>query len=491
MRKGISWLNSFIINEVDMKKLFLLTALFCICAACESIEIIVSPAPDSDEIVTKSDYKVSQAQASEFVRIYKKDQDYTVSPVVEGSDTLLFVYNFNQGWLVIAGDKRINPIVGENKEGNLNIAEAPEVILSWLEERAYNIMMLRSDQTAIDNEHTFLWKNLFSGKVKSEDVQTKAQTMKWCVVSYLSDILTSERDVIPHLIETKWGQSYPWNAKCPVDNRAFGLRCPTGCAAVAVAQMVYYCHNHYGKPDRLYHMIDCDDAINGKTSDIGFTRADLNLISPRWDDMALSRNSGGNTEYVCDLMLDIGNRLGMEYSGTSSGAFVTSDALSYYDLTFTQSDYSWTTVRSNLNNEMPVIVTAYNTKTSSAYTDGHAWIIDGIRRVTTTYRWQKHAEYSENWMHESEVYNSFDEIRNKYGIDDEFDIWYDDVVTDVDYLLMNWGYDGIYDDGTYSSNANLSWEDRNENGNTRPYIYKREIYYDFRQFFANKTSDSF
>ena len=153
-------MNSFIINEVDMKKLFLLTALFCICAACESIEIIVSPAPDSDEIVTKSDYKVSQAEASEFVRIYKKDQDYTVSPVVEGSDTLLFVYNFNQGWLVIAGDKRINPIVGENKEGNLNIAEAPEVILSWLEERAYNIMMLRSDQTAIDNEHTFLWKNL-------------------------------------------------------------------------------------------------------------------------------------------------------------------------------------------------------------------------------------------------------------------------------------------------------------------------------------------
>ena len=227
-------------------------------------------------------------------------------------------------------------------------------------------------------------------------------------------------------------------------------------------------------------MIDCDDAINGKTSDIGFTRADLNLISSRWDDMALSRNSGGNTEYVCDLMLDIGNRLGMEYSGTSSGAYVTSDALSYYDLTFTQSDYSWTTVRSNLNNEMPVIVTAYNTKTSSAYTDGHAWIIDGIRRVTTTYRWQKHAEYSENWMHESEVYNSFDEIRNKYGIDDEFDIWYDDVVSDVDYLLMNWGYDGIYDDGTYSSNANLSWEDRNENGNTRPYIYKREIYYDFR-----------
>ena len=71
-------------------------------------------------------------------------------------------------------------------------------------------------------------------------------------------------------------------------------------------------------------------------------------------------------------------------------------------------------------------------------------------------------------------------LMDLYGIDDEFDIWYDDVVTDVDYLLMNWGYDGIYDDGTYSSNANLSWEDRNENGNTRPYIYKREIYYDFR-----------
>lgn len=251
-----------------------------------------------------------------------------------------------------------------------------------------------------------------------------------------------------------------------------GKKCWTGCVAVAVAQMLYYTHYFLGKPNKLYHSVSCSKQhISGSTTNIGFSRGDLDLDSPRWDMMAKYWYET-NTSYVGDLMLDIGNRLGMEYSGEGSGTNLSTTGLANYDLTYTTGDYSYSVVQNNLKKGLPVIVTAGN-KVGLSYSGGHAWIIDGVRRRYATYTYEKHIEYSENWMNESEYFESFDEIRWKYNVNDEFDIWYVETSGTTDYLLMNWGYDGSYDDDSY-------FVDGEWNANGSSHMYKRKIYYDFR-----------
>ena len=465
-----------------MKKLIGIILLAVVFTGCETIEVEFTSAPDMETSVVDCSYKVSSREANKFVEVYKPGQAYFLDPIVDGTDTLLYVYNFDEGWLVVSGDRRLNPIIGESREGNINVNAIPEGILSWIEERVYHVKKLRGDLTPIENEHTFLWDNLFSKDINTEDIKTKAQTMKWCVVSYLHSVIKEEEDVIPHLIETKWGQGSTWNNKFPIDaNYPGSNKCLTGCVAVAVSQLLYYTHYNLGKPNALYHQISCDDIVYGPTTDIGFSRGDLHQNSTRWDDMALKIGIATpqiNIDYVGDLMMDVGNRFGMKYSASESGTNITASAFSYYDLSYSKSAYSYDIVKDNLEKGLPVLVSAYTEIPSSSRNVGHAWIIDGIRRVETIYRWQKHVEYSENWMYESEVYNSFEEIKNKYNIEDEFDIWFDDVITNTDYLLMNWGEDGAYDEGLYSTSADASWE--GDDDQPYPYTQNREIYYDFR-----------
>ena len=92
----------------------------------------------------------------------------------------------------------------------------------------------------------------------------------------------------------------------------------------------------------------------------------------------------------------------------------------------------------------PVVVRASDGST------GHAWIIDGIRKKTSYYTEECTFEYSENWMYANEHYDTFDELRVKYHINDPNEPLYLHYTADVNYLLMNWGWNGSYDDDCYS-----------------------------------------
>ncbi len=86
----------------------------------------------------------------------------------------------------------------------------------------------------------------------------------------------------------------------------------------------------------------------------------------------------------------------------------------------------------------------------------------------------KHCEYTENWQQELEVYDSFDEIRARYHVNDPLDQFFAYGGYATDYLLMNWGYDGAYDDGYYSISPGGVWSAGNSN-----YQYSKTLYYGF------------
>ncbi len=50
--------------------------------------------------------------------------------------------------------------------------------------------------------------------------------------------LRSAYQAVSPLMNTEWGQKYPYNAQCP--NTGYGENCPAGCVAVAMAQVMHY-----------------------------------------------------------------------------------------------------------------------------------------------------------------------------------------------------------------------------------------------------------
>lgn len=421
-------------------------------------------------------FKVSFDDAVALAKAHYKEGNISIDPYCLERDTLLYICSSDKGWMIIAADKRANPILAESKNGKLpSYQELPQGILTWIESIASDIKCIKEESEITDNEYTAFWE-LFSKKAASLPTKNR-DGMKWYAV-YSQPILTNslETDVIPHLISTQWGQGSPWNSKCPLDANNDYKKCVLGCMATAVGQIVYYTHFNLYKPDALYHTIYCTNSyINGPTYDIGFVRDDLNNPSTRWNSMALTKyDSSTGIEYAGDLMLDIGNRLGLKYSseGTGTSSLSSSAISTYYHLLYSTGNYNYSTVLSNLNNGIPVLISAYSTFQWLTYSDGHMWIIDGVRETERTYEYTIHFEYSEDWIYYSEVYDTFEEIHQLYHIQDPYEEIDCITSTTTNYLLMNWGYNGQFDNDSYSVLANENWYANEQN-----HQYERIIYY--------------
>lgn len=422
-------------------------------------------------------YRVTEEDAVKFSRSLHRDKDFKMDVYEIEKDTLLYLFNYEDGWLLVAGDKRINPIVAESESGNLSLDLPNENIMIWIDSYADEIRALKKYVKEVENEYTKLWSNLSRNRGESKKENGGTRDYKWAVIYYTYCDSYSDADVVPHLVSSKWGQGNPWNSKLPIDTSNGNNTCKIGCTAVAFGEIVYYMHYHLGKPTGLYHDISISNStISGPTANIGFSRSNYVSNSTRWDDMALSTYSSGNTTYVGDLMLDIGNRLEMVYSGARSGATLTTNVANYYGLTFSHSAYNYQYVKNDLQNSKPVNVTAFRKVTSSEYV-GHSWLIDGYGIRTLHYTTEIHFEYTENWMYEVEYYDTFDELRAHYHINSEYDIIEQDGGTYTnDYILMNWGEDTTYNNAHYSSYSSASWiVDDNKD-----FKYNKEINYDFR-----------
>lgn len=408
----------------------------------------------------------------------KKDCKYDVYEI--DGDTLLYQLDYGDEWIIIAGDKRINPFVAESKGDEISFNTSNENLKAYLDSYADEIRVFKKNPEKIENEFTKFW-NKISTSIPSIKSRTRDSNYKWAVIAYTYLDSETYSDLVSPLVTTKWGQQYPWNNLLPIDT-TYHKHCLVGCAAVCLAQMIHYMHYRLGKPTGLYHDISISlDSIYTATTNIGFSRSNYYSNSPRWDNMALngselSLEKKRNTRY---LMYDIGNRLNMVYSGKYSEATITASALSYYNLIYSFDNYNYQKVKNDLLNTKPVIVTAECDNPETGEREGHGWLIDGIKIKTSHYITEKHFEYTENWMYASEYYDSFDDLRRIYHINDGTEIIeeYTDIITE--YLRMNWGQDGQNDNCYYSTYPSSTWYfiDYPYNYNFK---YDKKIYYNFR-----------
>ena len=242
---------------------------------------------------------------------------------------------------------------------------------------------------------------------------------------------------IDHLMETSWGQESPWNTATPLTD--FNGRCPLGCGAVAVAQVMYYHHYLSGKPQSSLLSASCNDYYNNSPQLIRGSYS-----SSTWGGMSQYANDNGTTgnqlaaAFLADVAWGVSTYFTPSVSGTSLA--YCRDYLQDNSFYCSAANYSDSLVLVNVSLGRPVIIGL----DSATDGDPHIAVIDGFiiyrYHYINFYQWMPigtfppvEPEYPD--LNHPELY----EIAHVWG--------------DVSHygFLVNWGFDGDFDDGIYSN----------------------------------------
>ena len=132
-------------------------------------------------------------------------------------DTLFYVMNYEDSWVLISGDKNCVPILAFSNEGRFAEDDVIPPVKMWMDNYENQIKEMKS-RKSINPEAQAQWKKLLSSK---------------------SDELEIVKEVSP-LLTSKWGQDDKYNFYCPKDLNGKNGRVVTGCVATALAQILYY-----------------------------------------------------------------------------------------------------------------------------------------------------------------------------------------------------------------------------------------------------------
>ena len=118
------------------------------------------------------------------------------SESVNAGNDLVYAFNAQGGgYVIVAGDDRINDVLAYSLNGSVDAATIPAAMQTMLASYA--------EQIAYMQEHN----------IKPQQAPTHAP--------------------VQPLIQTKWGQDWPYNHLTPNN-------CPTGCIATSMSQVMYY-----------------------------------------------------------------------------------------------------------------------------------------------------------------------------------------------------------------------------------------------------------
>jgi hypothetical protein len=458
------------------KRVFLLLLPITVLIACERIDdaALVDKASLIQGVLTRAsetetitlDHSISLEQAEQIVRKrFPEKKAKSIRIIRESDEDVLYVADFECGWAIIAGDDRSkNMIIAYDDEGSF-------------------------DPENIDNPGVRVWYEMEKERLlqlrKLKDVRTVPIATRgvndyepyYWLGFHIGTDYSCTSGTVNHLLETKWGQGYPWNVRCPV--YSFPYQCPVGCLAVATGQILYYLQVHKGFSIGLYH------TVNPAFTQIdpiptyaicSMVYSDYNEPSSRWVAMPKT-NNGLNSSYVADLLIDIGYRFGFTFTPEGSGSVYIAPVFDTFNVNSLSGVFFFPFVKESLDDGFPVMVVAYE---NLDYSNSHAWVIDGYQLseyyTDKSYSWR--IVPSDSLSYYSGYQFCYTEAQKQLLAPDanEDEIYHVIDTTGGNYLMMNWGYDGAGDNGFYSMN-NYHWPD----GYNNQFKYHPFITYDFNQ----------
>lgn len=374
--------------------------------------------------------------------------NYNIDVIINDSDSLLYIINYGDKWEIISGDKRCTPILAYG-DGRFDTSDINPAKAVWLSSEAEIISQLKKGIETNDKtiENKIFWDALKRPALVTKDGEYEfKEEDEWELIEIkeANSILESSG----HLIQTNWGQSYPWN-QCVPYIQGTTTRCPAGCVAVAGAQMLYFLHNKYNNPSNFYTSGNC----SGDNTSFSFTFN--NSSTAAWSNMAKNASDFERSFYQTSILLGwIGQQVNTQYAENGSSGDVDLLGTLFRNFGY-QTDYetfSHSAAFSRLKlNGAPSIVTAYSDRTdlflgmAYQYENGHCWIIDGYAELTKTY------EYIYKWTSRTE------NDQFEYG-----ELYTRTIEETTEYVMMDWGWEET-DNGYYASNSTWMYSSTSPN----------------------------
>jgi hypothetical protein len=289
---------------------------------------------------------------------------------------LAYVFNLDPvGYIVVSGDTRIKPVIVHSFKCDFRFDETPSNIM---------LKMLRGD---LEYRYAALEKT--SPEIISENLS------EWS--EYLSGgeglfPLYSSMTIYGPWFDTNWGQSYPYNTRCPIDPET-GSRCVTGCTATAMAMI----HNYWEYPPFVAFAPD-------ESYYSGYTSPPIFIDAPSATDDSIQYDNGtghpSNSE-IANLMWACGVSVGSWYSSSGTGANVSAkdyiDKWAYSENALTvngsNADF-YTYLAEDMIAGRPVQLAIYQ----SDWSGGHSINCDGYNSSTNRYHLNMGWDgYSNGW----------------------------------------------------------------------------------------------
>lgn len=131
----------------------------------------------------------------------------------------IFDMNNGEGFVIVAGDDLVQPVLGYSTEGRFTIENLSPATAKWMEMYEKEIVYVKENVTETTDEITRQWQSYLNG--------------------YFPDGGERGATAVNPLCQAKWNQAPHENGLCPFDNQ-YNQRTVTGCVATAMAIIMKY-----------------------------------------------------------------------------------------------------------------------------------------------------------------------------------------------------------------------------------------------------------
>lgn len=223
-----------------------------------------------------------------------------VSVAANRNATDYYVFNVSngEGFVIVAGDDRVKPILAYSTTGSIdpnNMSEGFEFTLDGFREE---IQYVREHNLTATPDIVAEWRSVNEKGSLNRGGQT--------------------RTVVGPLCQTLWNQNFPWNSQCPEDPEGSGGHVYAGCVATAMGMvMKFWEWPAQGVGSHSYH----PEGYAQQSANFGETEYHFELMPNTLD------STSTEEEYfeIAQLLHHLGISVDMMYSGSGSGAY--SDAV--------------------------------------------------------------------------------------------------------------------------------------------------------------------
>lgn len=293
----------------------------------------------------------------------------------EGKISFYIINYIEGGFILLSADKRTEPILGFSKNGKFVFDEDsyPLGLKFWMKDAKKQITDIQNSNIQQSEKDKLAWEYV-QYAIANSSVFAKEPPPNECYDH-------SETITVGPLLSTTWHQTGGFNdALTYIDCNGYNTQVLAGCVPIAMAQVM------------KYHQYPTSYNWSLMPSTYGTTTT-ANFIADIHD--AIGTVYPGQPSYACgatgvSTSADIGNVLKTQFNYSSA----------------VSTNYNYSTVRSNLNYNKPVILSG-----NDGGPVGHMWVCDGYRQTSFYFAdctgGTFYPLFHMNWGWENAAYNGY------------------------------------------------------------------------------------